>query len=103
MHTAVDVYVRRSKQEQDQRAVESQMGAGGMAAEEEYKWGYLIIVEGSTPTGVHSTPQPPTHLTAPPCAASFLTCTAGPMAPDLESTSARPPLMGRAAHCPDLP
>ena len=34
--TAVDFYVRRSQKEQDQRAVESQMGAGGLAAEEEY-------------------------------------------------------------------
>ena len=81
MHIAVDFHVQRSRQEQDKYAVEPQMGAGGPAAEKEYKWGYLIIAEGSTPQGVRSTPQSPTHPTAPPCAASFLTCTAGPMAP----------------------
>jgi len=38
LHTAVDLYVRRSQKGQDQQAVEPQMGVGGLAAEEEYKW-----------------------------------------------------------------
>ena len=102
MHIAVDFYVQRSRQEQDKYAVEPQMGASGLAAEEEYKWGYLIIAEGQSLKP--PTPNAP-HSASMRCLFLGLLCWAycPRHCSNLESTPARPPLLGRAALCPALP